>query len=147
MIVYPNYKTIQKENKLEDVKRNMYVIRAAVENYAAFNQGKFPLQFRQFEKYVDNGSLPVNPYTQMEMTEDEIVSNIYSDPIAYEDNKSDGMNSQFTGEPGSIIYSVYRSPGDTTFVIHYSLVGINGDKKPVLYVDPGQKKYIFLLHD
>jgi len=147
MILYPNYKDIQKENKIADVKTNMYTLRAAVENFAAFNQGKYPHAFREFKKYVNNGMLPTNPYTLMAMTDDEIIGNIYIDPVAFEDDSPDGVNAKFKGEPGVIFYSVYRSPGDTTFIIHYSLVGINEEGKPITFTDPGQKKHIFIIHD
>ncbi|MCK4575854.1 hypothetical protein KAU34_05570 [candidate division WOR-3 bacterium] len=147
MIVYPNYKTIQKENKIADMKTNIYIFTAAVENYAAFNNGKYPLNSGQFKKYVNDGTFPVNPFTLLSMTDDEIIDNVYEDPLGFEDDDPDGLNSKFRGEPGSIIYSVYRSFGDSTLVIHYAFVGLDSEGKPIFYVDTGQKKHIFILHD
>lgn len=147
MIVYPNYKKIQKENKIADVKTNMHTLRVAIENFAAFNGGKYPFGFRDYKQYIDGGILPVNPYSIMPMTDDEIINSIYTDPIAFEDNSIDGVNATFKGEPGAIFYNVYRSPGDTTFIIHYTLVGINKEGNPITYLDTGQKEYVFLLHD
>jgi len=147
MIVYPNCKDIQKGNKIEDVKTNMYILRVAVENYAAFNDGKYPLDLQSFRNFIDNGTLPKNPYTLISMTEDEIINHIYGDPVAYEDNTIDGSNALLKGEPGSILYAIYPSPGDSTFVVHYAFIGIAEDGKPITYVDPGQKKHIFLIHD
>lgn len=147
MIVYPQYKATQIGNKVEDVKTNIYTLKVAVENFAAFNEGRFPLAFRDFKEYVNNGMLPVNPYTLVPMTDDEIIDHIYNDPVAYEDDSPDGVNSKLRGDPGVIFYCTYRSPGDTTFVSHYTLIGINEQGKPIIYLDPAKKKHIFLLHD
>jgi Tfp pilus assembly protein PilE len=147
MIVYPNYRNIQRENKIADVKSNMYFLRMAIENYAAFNFGKYPLAYREFKKYMNNGNLPNNPYTLVQMTDDEIIDHIYNDPVGFEDDSPDGVNGKLSGEPGAIYYAVYRSPGDSTFVIHYALIGMDEKGEPILYVDPGQKKHIFLLND
>jgi hypothetical protein len=147
MIVYPNYRDIQRENKVADVKSNMYFLRMAIENYAAFNYGKYPLSYREFKPYLYNGNLPVNPYTLMQMTDDEIIDRVYDDPIAYEDDSPDGPNGVLRGAAGLVYYSTYRSPGDSTFVIHYALVGLNADGEPVKFIDPGQKKHVFLLKD
>lgn len=147
MIVYPNYKDIQKQNKIEDVKANMHLLKVAVENYAAFNAGKFPRKYDEFKKYLHDGELPANPYTLMVMTEDEIINNVYNDPTAFENDSIGGINSKMEGEPGEIIYSTYRSPGDSTFVIHYSIIGMNGEGEPVTYEDAGQNKHIYILND
>ncbi|TET18115.1 MAG: hypothetical protein E3J78_06845 [Candidatus Cloacimonadota bacterium] len=147
MIVYPNYKTIRRENKIADVKTNMYQIRAAVENYAAFNEGKYPRTHKEFKKYINNGSLPANPYTLVQMTDDEIIDNVYSDPIAFEDDNPDGVNSFLKADPGTIFYSVYASPGDSTFIIHYALVGMDEKGQSIIFIDPGLKKHIYILHE
>jgi Tfp pilus assembly protein PilE len=147
MIVYPNYKSIQRENKIADVKSNMYFLRMAIENYAAFNVGRYPLTYREFKKYLNGGDLPDNPYTLVQMTDDEIIDHVYNDPVAYEDDSPDGENGRLTGEPGAIYFATYRSPGDSTFVIHYTLIGMDENGKPILFIDPGQKKHVFLLHD
>lgn len=147
MIVYPNYMNIQRENKIADVKSNMYLLRMAVENYAAFNYGKYPLSYREFRKYVNEGTLPKNPYTLVQMTDDEVIDHVYNDPVAYEEDSPDGENGKLRGEAGTIYYAVYPSPGDSTFVIHYALVGLDEKGEPILFVDPGQKKHVFLLHD
>lgn len=146
MILYPNYKDIQRENKIVDVKTTMYTLKVAVENFAAFNEGRYPLKFSEFKKYVDNEAL-INPYTLVPMTEEEIVDHIYSDPVAFEDDEPDGINAKLKGEAGVIFYSTYRSPGDSTFVIHYCFVGISAKGEAISYLDPGQKKHIFILHD
>lgn len=147
MILYPSYKKIQRENEVADVKTNMYTLRTAVENFAAFNEGQYPLRFSEFKQYVDGGTLPMNPYTSVVMTDDEVIDHIYRDPIGFEDDTPDGVNSKFEDDPGVIYYSIYRSPGDSTYVIHYSFVGINEEGKPITYLDPGQKRHIFILHD
>ncbi len=147
MIVYPNYKSIAKGNKIEDVKTNMYRLQVAIENYAAFNNGRYPILLKDFREFIDKGSLPENPYTQVSMTDDEVIKHIYDDPVAYENKDIDGPNAELKGEPGSIFYAIYRSPGDSTFVVHYSIIGIAYDGKPIIYVDPGQKKHIFLLYE
>ncbi|OQX56158.1 MAG: hypothetical protein B5M53_02865 [Candidatus Cloacimonas sp. 4484_209] len=147
VIVYPSYKSIKRGNKVEDVKTNMYTLRVAVENFAAFNGGKLPLSFSECKNYVDNGMLPVNPYTLEPMTDDEIIDHRYADPVAYEDDKPDGVNSKLRGDPGSIFYCTYRSPGDSTLVTHYAFIGLNEEGKPIIYIDPGKRKHIFILHD
>lgn len=147
MIVYPKYMNIQRENRIADVKSNMYFLRMAIENYAAFNDGRYPLNYRQFKKYANDGNLPDNPYTLSQMTDDEIIDHIYDDPVGFEDDSPDGVNGKLRGEPGVIYYATYRSPGDSTFVIHYALIGMNGKGKPITYKDPGQKDHIFLLKD
>ncbi len=147
MIVYPNYRSIQRGNKIADVKSNMYFLRMAIENYAAFNFGKYPPTYRQFKMYVNDKNLPSNPYTLVQMTDDEIINHIYNDPIAYEDDSPDGENGKLRGEPGAIYYATYRSLGDSTFVIHYTLIGMDEAGEPILFIDPGQKKHVFLLND
>jgi Tfp pilus assembly protein PilE len=147
MIVYPNYRNIQRENKIADVKSNMYFLRMGIENYAAFNFGKYPLTYRDFKKYLNDENLSKNPYTLVQMTDDEIIDRVYNDPVAYEDDTPDGENGTLSGEPGSIYYATYRSPGDSTFVIHYALVGMDEKGEPIMFVDPGQKKHVFLLND
>lgn len=147
MIVYPNYRSIQRENKIADVKSNMYHLRMAIENYAAFNFGKYPLEYQEFKKYVNDGNLPKNPYTLVQMSDDEIINHVYNDPVAYEDDSPDGTNGKLSGAPGAIYYATYRSPGDSTFVIHYALVGLDEKGAPIVFVDPGQKKHVFLLND
>jgi Tfp pilus assembly protein PilE len=147
MIVYPNYKDIQKQNKIEDVKANMHFLKVAVENFAAFNAGRLPSKFEEFKRYIHGEKFPVNPYTLMVMTEDEIINNVYKDPTAFEDDSISGINSKLEGDPGEIFYSTYRSPGDSTFVIHYSIIGMNGEGESITYEDAGQKRHIYILND
>ncbi len=147
MIVYPKYMNIQRDNKIADVKSNMYFLRMGIENSAAFHSGKYPLNYREFRKYVNDGNLPENPYTLTQMTDDEIIDHVYNDPVGFEDDSPDGVNGKLSGDPGTIYYATYRSPGDSTFVIHYALIGMDETGKPIMYKDPGQKDHIFLLKD
>ncbi|RKZ24581.1 hypothetical protein DRQ20_06815 [bacterium] len=146
MLVWPQYTSIKEKNLEAKVKANLYEIRCAVEQYAAYNNGYFPKSVDDFIPYLHEGKFPVNPYTGSPLTKDDIKTHQYIAPTDPKDDSPNGVNGKFRGEPGKIVYAFFIPPGDT-LPTAYGLVGFNKNGEPIFYIDPGKKKHIFVLHN
>jgi len=145
MLIYPKYKEIKENNMETQVITNMYEIKCGLEHYAAFNYGIYPKDIGLIEPYLVNGKLPVNPYTRKRMKFDDFQINEYKALTDTKEDNPNGVNGQFKGKPGNIVYSYFVPPGDT-FATAYGLVGFSHNGKPIYNLDPAKKQHIVILH-
>jgi len=143
VIIYPQYREIEEANREVATKLNMYGVKVAVENYAAYNRGVFPDSIGQFSKYLESGY--VNPYTQEPIDSSQIVLFSYEMHDDNKDNNPEGPNGRVRGEPGQIAYGTYVPLGDSV-VREYGIVGLVKDGSPLTVSDAAGKELIFVLH-
>jgi len=143
VIIYPQYREIEEANREVATKLNMYGVKVAVENYAAYNRGVFPDSIGQFSKYLASGY--VNPYTQEPIDSSQIVLFSYEMHDDNKDNNPEGPNGRVRGEPGQIAYGTYVPLGDSV-VREYGIVGLVKDGSPLTVSDAAGKELIFVLH-
>lgn len=144
IILYPQYRRIEATNKEMATKLNMYAVKVAVENYAAYKQGVFPDSVGEFSQYLEGGY--VNPCTKELIDSAQIMVFSYKNHGDNKDNSPESANRRMRGEPGKIGYGTFIPPGATT-VAEYGIIGFGEDGSPITILDPAGKKLVFLLHD
>jgi hypothetical protein len=118
---YPQYKEKEEINKRYRVMVNMYVLRAAIENYAAYNDGKFPKSAEEFKPYF---TPPPNPYSDKPINGEDVTIFQYSGGEEAKNNSPDSKNGRIRGTPGGLGYGYFVSPGDS-LVSAYGIIGID----------------------
>jgi hypothetical protein len=69
ILAHPQYDSVQENRRRYKLITNMYTLKAAVENYAAYNNGAFPTKPSQIKKFVSLiGQEIENPYTGKPLT-------------------------------------------------------------------------------
>lgn len=144
IIISPQYHKSEEERKELATRLNMYVVRVAVENYAAYHRGVFPDSVAQLSDYLESGYL--NPYSQEPMGTSQIIRFSYEIRGDNKDNSREGRNGRVRGEPGKVAYGTYIPLGDSV-VREYGIIGIAHGGSPLTIPDPAGKELVFVLHD
>lgn len=147
----PQYMAAERTSNDYTVFSNMFTLRAAVENYAAYNAGAFPKSASQIEEYLSIlGEKIVNPYTKEEIRFPEITVTPQGDTAIIEgdvmifqyefreepkERSVDSRNGRLKGKPGGLAYGYFIPPGDTVAGA-YGIVGFDGDGKPIADKNP-----------
>ena len=165
LLTYPQYKNSKKMEKEGMVKFNLHSVQVALEKYAVYNQGMYPMTVKEMEPFFENpGIYPTNPYTQKFLQEEEIQFFLYPYNGDSKDNSQEGVNGQMTGPPGGIGVGIFTIPGDTlvsvetlvpedtlvkidSIITEYGLIGFNQDGTPITIYNPAGKDYIFILRN
>ncbi|MFA5032104.1 MAG: hypothetical protein WC614_03700 [bacterium] len=142
LLAYPQYK-----EKIEIKQRYMitvsaYSLQAAVENYAAYNNGRFPKDLSEIEKFY---TPPVNSYTQKPITTSDIQVFEYDLRTETSNFSSDGQNASLKGMIGGLAYGYYIAPADS-FPSSYGIVGFDNTGKPLADKLPSGEIKVFVLN-
>ncbi len=141
---YHNAKVTTKERKLHS---NMYTVKAAIERYRAFHEGKIPFSTYDIFENMEALEVPVNPYTETRMSTYQLNKFSYDVPSQIESTDTNGFHSDLRGNPGDIMIGYYTTitPKDTV-PLNYSIIGLNSKGK-ALTVKEGEKVRIVVLEE
>lgn len=140
---YPQYQESVRISKRYQVNVNMYTLRAAVENYAAYNEGKFPTQLEDFESFF---TYPINPYTNKTLNKANIQIFQYDVRGEAKERSPGSKNGRLRGAPGGLAYGYFIALGEE-YPTAYGIVGFDEDGKPLAEKLPSGEVELFLLND
>ncbi|MEA3431062.1 MAG: hypothetical protein U9R01_00050 [candidate division WOR-3 bacterium] len=142
----PQYTAAKRSTNDYTVYSNMYTLKAAVENYAAYNVGTFPTTTFQIQEYLSIlGKEIINPYTNEEIHFPEIVISPEGDTTVTEGDviiftydfkeeskeiNEDSKNGRMRGMSGGLAYGYYIPPGDSV-ARTYGIIGFDGNGNPI----------------
>jgi Tfp pilus assembly protein PilE len=147
----PQYAAAERSANDYTVYSNMYTLKAAVENYAAYNTGAFPVSASQMQEYLSMlGKRITNPYTNEEIhfpniiispegdttvTEGDVIIFAYEFREEPKETNEDSKNGRMRGMPGGLAYGYYIPPGDSV-ARAYGIIGFDGDGRPIADRNP-----------
>jgi len=147
----PQYTAAKTRTNEYTVYSNMYTLKAAVENYAAYNVGAFPTIAFQMQEYLSIlGKEIINPYTNEEIHFPEIVISPEGDTTVTEgdviiftydfkeepkETNEDSKNGRMRGMSGGLAYGYYIPPGDSV-ARTYGIIGFDGNGNPIADRNP-----------
>ncbi|MFQ5905064.1 MAG: hypothetical protein ACE5JA_00665 [bacterium] len=133
---------------------NLYVYKAAIEKYTAYNNGVYPTSPDSVELFLEGGDresgkpgrYPLNPYTGQILSKKDIGWTRYNNIGDSRDQSPNGPNGSRTGAPGTISAAWFIPPGET-LAVEYGLITFGEDFTPVFRVEPSGEKRIIVIHD
>ena len=138
----PQYKEKEKINKRYRVRVNMYTLRMAIENYAAYNEGKFPQSLQDFKEFYIP---PVNPYQKKSINPEDIILFQYSSKKGPENQSPNSENGKIHGPSGGLAYG-YFIPEEDTLSSAYGILGFDDKGVPLAEKFPSGETKIFVLN-
>ena len=135
LLGFPQYKSIKIKNKRYVVRTNMYTVRAAVENFAAYHEGLFPAGIKEIEPFLEDSLYPLNPYTNKPIKCDAV--------FTYEEK--DKMPS-LKGKPGNFAYGCYIAPGREG-PDGYVVIGFDEKGEPLCEQSPSGEITLIILRN
>ncbi|MCK4307552.1 hypothetical protein KAW50_04920, partial [candidate division WOR-3 bacterium] len=140
---HPQYEEKDKINKRYQVRVNMYTLRKAVENYAAYNEGKFPNSPQDFKELY---TPPLNPYQKKSINQEDIVIFQYSSKEEPKNQSPDSQNGKIHGPPGGLAYGYFIAEEDT-LPCAYGILGFDNKGVPLAEKLPSGETKIFVLYE
>jgi Tfp pilus assembly protein PilE len=139
---YQNAKITTKERKLQS---NMFTVKAAIERYRAFNEGRIPSDIDDIYENIEALETPINPYTLKKMGSYEITKFTYVVPSQVENTDTNGINGEQRGDPGVISIGYYLTTArEDTVPINYGIIGFDFSGKP-LSLKEGERVIVVVL--
>ena len=140
---YPQYEEKDKINKRYQVRVNMYTLRKAIENYAAYNEGKFPNSPQDFKEFY---TPPLNPYQKKSINPEDIVIFQYSSKEEPKNQSPDSQNGKIHGPPGGLAYGYFIAEEDT-LPCAYGVLGFDDKGVPLAEKLPSGETKILVLYE
>ncbi len=147
----PQYRASERRSNDYTVYSNMYTLKAAVEYYAAYNKGTFPVSASQIKEYISAlDENIIDPYTKEEIrfpeitiTQDGDTTITEGDVTLFEyefrdepkEKSVDSRNGRLKSDPGGLAYGYFIPPGDS-LARAYGIIGFDGDGKPIADRNP-----------
>ena len=140
------YKQLKSWNKQANAKHNMYTLKASVQKFISYNNGRIPTTIEEATKYLPDSM--VNPYTGKLLTPDNIQLVKYEVPGDSKDNKLNSTNAKLKGAPGTLAYGYFIPFGDS-LATEYSIIGFGADSLPIYDINETtlKKESIVILHN
>ncbi len=140
------YKERKTWNKQALVKHNMYTLKASVQEYISYNNGKIPSNIEDATMYLHDSM--INPYTGKILTQGDIQLFKYDVPGDSKDTKLNSTNARMKGAPGTLAYGYFIPFGDTA-VTEYGIIGFGADSLPIYDINETtqKKESIIVLHN
>ena len=150
----PQYEARQEEERRLDAVYNLHVYKTAIEKYAAYSNGVYPLSPDSIEPYLEGGIIeerrpglyPTNPYLGAPLSRKDILWGPYGNIGDNRDDGPNGPNGTQTGPPGSISVRWFTPHGES-LAVDYGIVTFGADGTPVFFRDPSGAKRIELVHN
>lgn len=143
LLGYPQYKERDEISKRYRVMVNMYTLRAAIENYAAYNGGKFPKSPEDFKPFFIP---PTNPYQNKLINAEDVLIFQYSAKDEPKETSVDSRNGRICGDPGGLAYGYYTNPGDT-IPNAYGILGFDKNGVPLAEKQPSGRTQVFVIYE
>jgi len=150
----PRYEANIAEQHSSDAVYNLYVYKATIEKYTAYNNGVYPTSPDSVEPFLEGGDretwtpgqYPLNPYTDQPLSRKDIAWTQYSNIGDSRDENPKGPNGTQTGAPGTISVAWFIPPGET-LAIEYGEITFGEDFTPVFRVEPSGEKRVIVIHN
>lgn len=144
ILIEPQYRQSKITTSRRKLQSNMFAVKAGLERYIAFNDGNITDSIPLIFNNMKNLEVPINPFKQEKMTEEDIMKFRYDLPSDIEDRSPDGPNGKVEGEPGQVALGFFYPIGKDTMPTKYGIIGIDRDGKP-LVIKEGEKERVFLV--
>lgn len=143
LLGYPQYEEKARINQKYQVRVNMYTLRAAIENYAAYNEGRFPREIEEIRTFFEP---PINPYKNKKIEVNDIKVFEYDSREGPKQQAPDSKNGRMRGEPGGLAYGYYIWPGDSIPDV-YGIIGFDETGKPLAEKLPSGELRVFTIYE
>ncbi len=140
LIGYPQYIEKEEISKRYRVIVNMYTLRAAVENFAAYNHGKFPKSREVFH------TLLIKYYLSHAIKTEDITIFRYSSKEEVKNNSYNSKNGRMCGKPGALGYGYFICPEDT-LACAYGIIGFDHNGTPLVDKLPSGKMQVLVIYE
>jgi Tfp pilus assembly protein PilE len=145
LLAYPQHKEGDRRAKRYEVMVNTYTLRAAIENYAAYNEGKFPMHHRDFKEFFTPLS---NPYQARKIEAEDITVFEYKSRDEAKEHSVTSRNGRMSGEPGGLAYGYFAHPDDSTAtVVAYGIIGFDDKGIPLAEKLPSGQTKLFVIYE
>jgi hypothetical protein len=144
IVIEPQYKFAKINEGRIKLQSNMFAVKAGVERYIAFNEGKYPFELETIYNNVKQIEVPVNPYTKNKMGVSDLVKFYYDIPAEVEDDAVDGINGSQRGKPGQIGIGFFVPIGKDSIPTKIGIIGFDETGKPLI-LEEGKKKRVVVL--
>lgn len=145
ILIKPQYQNAKITTKRRKLQSNMFIVKAAIERYRAFNEGKIPFNIDDIYENIKALETPINPYTFKKMESYEITKFMYDVPSQVESTDTNDINGEQRGNPGGISIGFYITiTSEDTVPINYGIIGFDFYGEP-LYLKEGEKVRIVVL--
>lgn len=147
LLGYPQYEEKNNIEKKYKVRVNMYTLRAGVENYAAYNNGKFPKDLHLLKDFF----VPVvSPYTGKSIELKDISVFQYTSKEEPKENTPESKNGRMKGKPGGLAYGYFvgaDSSQASLSVSAYGIIGFDKEGFPLAEKLASKKIEVFVLYE
>ena len=143
LLGYPQYEENIEINKRYQVRVNMHTLRAAIENYAAYNKGKFPRSSEEFKEFF---STPSNPYSNKSINPKDIIIFQFDSKEEPKEQSPDSKNGRIRGTAGGLAYGYFIAEEDS-FPSAYGILGFDTQGRPLAEKLPSGETKVFVLYE
>jgi Tfp pilus assembly protein PilE len=145
ILIKPQYQNAKITTKRRKLQSNMFVVKAAIERYRAFNEGKIPFNIYNVYENIEAFETPINPYTLKKLESYDITKFYYDVPSQVENTDTNEINGEQRGSPGGISIGFYITvAAEDTVPINYGIIGFELGGKP-LCLKEGDKDRVVVL--
>jgi prepilin-type N-terminal cleavage/methylation domain-containing protein len=154
----PNYNNVKEHARIASQKMNMHNVAVAVETYYSekgeytdyFYEDDYGAYFPGGDPDADppiGGKLPTNPWTGVDLDEDNFNPDWYDTPEAVVNTEVGGPNDDYDYEPGEMRFGTY-TPLGTGRIKLWGLIGMDGKGTSIRGFDAAAEEIIiFVLHN
>ncbi len=149
----PRIAIVRNQAREAAMKMNLHNVQTVIEEFHAEN-GYYAEDFYEdgyggiFPGGVPDttiGTLPLNPWTNVQMDPDEFNPYDYDNEADLSNNTQDGPNDQSDYSLGEIVYGIW-TPDGADYPTGYGLVGIGRGGISIRSLNADEEAVIFLLH-
>jgi Tfp pilus assembly protein PilE len=145
LLGYPQHQEGDKRAKKYQVMVNMYTLRAAIENHAAYNEGRFPMHSQDFKEFF---TPPANPYQDRKIEAEEITMFEYKSRDETKELSVTSRNGRMSGNPGGLAYGYFINPEDSiATVVAYGIIGFDDQGIPLAEKLPSGQTKLFVIYE
>ncbi len=145
ILIKPQYQDAKITTKRRKLQSNMFIVKAAIERYRAFNEGRIPSDIYDIYENIEALETPINPYTLKNLESYEITKFMYDVPSQAENTDTNDINGEQRGNPGGMSIGFYVTvTSEGTVPISYGIIGFDFDGKP-LTLKEGEKVRVVVL--
>lgn len=144
IVIEPQYKFAKINESRIKLQSNMFAVKAGIERYIAFNEGKYPFKLESIYNNMKEIEIPVNPYTGNKIGVYDLIQFYYDIPAEVEDDAVDGVNGTQRAKPGQIGIGFFVPIGKDSIPTKIGIIGFDETGKPFIQ-EEGKKKRVVVL--
>ncbi len=144
IVIKPQYELAKINANRSKLQSSMFTVKAGMERYIAFHQGVKPTDLTEIYENIAAIEIPINPYTNKEISIDDILVFKYDVPRDFEDTSPEGVNGKQSGEPGQIGIGFFTPLGTDSIPTKYGIIGFDENGNPLIIIE-GKKERVVVL--